>query len=147
MLQEYVRLNKNILIAFAASLAVSALAAQALSNQDAYLNTTWTTIIDYVVYFSAFSLMFYLDSRAKYRNGDGSTDSARLKRDLKKLITSLGVGEIVYTIVRWLLQYYFLTIQYDPYLASIVSQSASTVIYIMVVNLSAKMTRLYRDAS
>ncbi len=145
MLQEYLKLNKNILIAFSASIIVSAIIAQILSNQTDYLNTTYTTIADYIVYFSVFSGIFYLDNRKKYRLESGKTDTVRLKHDLKKLITSLGIAEVVYTIVRWVFQYYFLSISYDPYLASIASQGISTVIYMIVINLSVKMTRLYKD--
>jgi len=145
VLQEYLKLNKNILIAFSASIIVSAIIAQILSNEADYLNTTYTTIADYIVYFSVFSGIFYLDNRKKYRLESGKTDTVRLKHDLKKLITSLGIAEVVYTIVRWVFQYYFLSISYDPYLASIASQGISTVIYMIVINLSVKMTRLYKD--
>ena len=89
--------------------------------------------------------MFYLGNRKKYILESGKTDTVKLKHDLKKLITSLGIAEVVYTIVRGLLQYYFLTVNYDPYLASIISQSISTVIYMIVLNLIVKITRLYKD--
>jgi hypothetical protein len=147
MLQEYLKLNKNILIAFAASIIISAIIAQILSDQADYLNTTYTTIADYVIYFSVFSGLFYLDNRKKYHLESGGTDTAKLKQDLKKLVTSLGIAEIVYTVARWALQYYFLTINYDPYLASIASQGTSTIIYMVVVNLSVKITRLYKDGN
>ena len=147
MLQEYLKLNKNILIAFAASITISAVIAQLLADQADYLNTTYTTIADYVIYFSVFSGLFYLDNRKKYRLESGKTDTVKLKQDLKKLVASLGIGEIVYTAVRWILQYYFLTINYDPYLASIVSQGLSTIVYMIVVNLSVKISRLYKDGN
>lgn len=147
MLQEYLKLNKNVLIAFAASIILSAVIAQILSDQADYLNTTYTTIADYVIYFSVFSSLFYFDNRKKYRLDSGKTDTARLKSDLKKLIMSLGIAEIVYTVLRWVLQYYFLTINYDPYLASIVSQGISTIIYMIVLNLTVKITRLYKDGN
>ncbi|MDH5415692.1 MAG: hypothetical protein OEX98_03855 [Nitrosopumilus sp.] len=147
MLQEYLRLNKNILIAFTASIVISALIAQILSEQTDYLNTTYTTIADYVIYFSVFSGLFYFDNRKKYRLASGRTNTTKLKNDLKKLVTSLGIAEIVYTVIRWILQYYFLTINYDPYLASIASQGISTIIYMIVVNLSVKITRLYKDGN
>ncbi|MCV0401019.1 MAG: hypothetical protein K5777_03430 [Nitrosopumilus sp.] len=147
MLQEYLKLNKNVLIAFAASIIISAIIAQILSDQADYLNTTYTTIADYVIYFSVFSFLFYIDNRKKYRLDSGKTDTAKLKDDLKKLITSLGIAEVVYTAARWILQYYFLTINYDPYLASIASQGISTIIYMIVLNLTVKITRLYKDGS
>jgi hypothetical protein len=147
MLQEYLKLNKNILIAFAASIIISAIIAQILSDQADYLNTTYTTIADYVIYFSVFSSLFYLDNRKKYKLESGKTDTVKLKQDLKKLITSLGIAEVVYTIARWALQYYFLTINYDPYLASIVSQGISTIIYMIILNFIVKITRLYKDGN
>lgn len=147
MLQEYLKLNKNILIAFAASIIISAVIAQILSDEADILNTTYTTIADYVIYFSVFSSLFYFDNRKKYRLESGKTDTEKLKHDLKKLITSLGIAEVVYTIARWALQYYFLTINYDPYLASIVSQGISTIIYMMVLNSIVKITRLYKDGN
>ena len=147
MLQEYLKLNKNVLIAFAASIIISAIIAQILSDQEDYLNTTYTTIADYAIYFSVFSGLFYLDNRKKYQLKSGGTDVIQLKQDLKKLITSLGIAEIVYTVVRWALQYYLLTINYDPYLASIVSQGISTIIYMIVLNLIVKITRLYKDGN
>jgi hypothetical protein len=147
MLQEYLKLNKNILIAFAASIIISAIIAQVLSDQADYLNTTYTTIADYVIYFSVFSSLFYLGNRKKYRLESGGTDTAKLKHDLKKLITSLGIAEVVYTVVRWALQYYFLSINYDPYLASIISQGISTIVYMIVLNFIVKITRLYKDGN
>ena len=147
MLQEYLKLNKNVLVAFAASIIISAIIAQFLSDQADYLNTTYTTIADYVIYFSVFSGLFYLGNRKKYRLESGGIDTVKLKQDLKKLITSLGIAEVIYTVVRWALQYYFLTLNYDPYLASIASQGMSTIIYMIVLNLIVKITRLYKDGN
>jgi len=147
MLQEYFKLNKIILIAFAVSISLSALVAQSLEGQENYLNTTYTLIFDYVFYFSTFGGLYYLDNRKKYLLVSGKSDTEKIRHDLIKIITSLGIAEIVYTISRWSLQYYFLAINYDPYLASIVSQSISTIIYMITVNLSVKMTRLYKHGS
>ena len=143
--KEYLKLNKNILLGFLASIVISAIVAQLLSKQEHYLNTTLTLVVDYVVYFSTFGGLYYLDNRNKYILKSGETDKTALKKDLIKIITSLGIGEVVYTIVRWLLQYYLLTKNYDPYLASLTSQSISTTIYMAVVNFSVKLTRLYKD--
>ncbi len=145
--REYIKLNKNILLAFAASITISATVAQLLADQVAYLNTTLTLIVDYVVYFSVFGFLYYFDNRKKYRRDSGKTDNELLRKDLLKIISSLGIAEVVYTIFRWAIQYYLLSIQYDPYLASLVSQGISTIVYMIVINLSVKMTRLYKDGS
>jgi hypothetical protein len=132
-------------LAFAASIIISAIAADYFSDQYAYLNTTLTLVVDYVVFFSTFGILFYIDNRRKYRTETGQLKKSLLKSDLVKIITSLGIGEVVYTIVRWVLQYYLLQINYDAYLASIVSQLISTIVYLAVLNLSVKITKLYKD--
>ena len=145
--KEYLKLNKNILLGFAASIVISAIVADYLADQQDYLNTSITLVADYAVFFSVFGFLFYLDNRKKYRTETGNLQKSLLKSDLLKIITSLGIGEVIYTIVRWVLQYYLLQIDYDAYLASIVSQMISTVVYMIVLNLSVKFTRLYKDGN
>ena len=142
--RDYLKLNKSFLVAIISSIIISALAAQLLVDQEDYLNTTFTLIVDYTVYFSVFFTMYYFDNRKKYLLESGKKDNQAFRKDLIKIISSLGIAEIVYTIARWLLQYYFLTIEYDPYLASIISQVISASICLLVLNLSVKMTRLYK---
>lgn len=142
--QDYLKLNKNILLAFSASITISALFAQLLSSEVAYLNSTFTLMVDYVVYFSTFGILFYFDNKKKYLLDSRKIDSPRLKKDLIKLISSLGISEIIYTIIRWFVQYYLLTINYEPYLASLISHGFSTIVYMIIVNLSVKITRLYK---
>lgn len=142
--REYIKLNKNLLIAFAAAITISAIVAQLLAGQENYLNSSYTVIVDFIVFYSTFGSLFYFDNRKKYLSESG-IDDGRLKKDLIKIISSLGIGEVIYTTLRWFLQYYFLTIQYEPYLASVIAHLASTVIYLISVNLSVKFTRLYKD--
>ncbi|MDR3782020.1 MAG: hypothetical protein P4K92_01735 [Candidatus Nitrosotalea sp.] len=145
--KEYLKLNKNILLGFLASIVVSAIVAQMFSNQQNYVNATITLGVDYIVYFSTFGTLFYFDNKNKYLLKSGEVDKTGLRRDLIKVISSLGIGEVVYTICRWSLQYYLLTNSYQPYIASLMSQSISTVIYMITVNLSVKYMRLYKDGS
>lgn len=143
--KEYLKLNKNIFLGFLASIVVSAIFAQMFSNQQNYVNATLTLCVDYVVYFSTFGGLFYFDNKKKYLLKTGEVDKASLRRDLIKVISSLGIGEVIYTICRWSLQYYLLTNSYQAYAASLISQSMSTVIYMITVNLSVKFMRLYKD--
>lgn len=143
--REYIRLNKNLIIAFVVAITVSAITAQLLSDQQSYANSSYTVLVDFVTFYSVFSFLFYVDNRKKYRLESGGVDSARLKKDLVKIISSLGVAEIVYTAARWLLQYYFLNMEYEAYLASITAHVISTILYMIVVNVSVRITRLYKN--
>ena len=145
--KEYLKLNKNVLLGFLGSIIVSAIAADYFADQADYLNTSLTLIIDYAMFFSIFGGLFYLDNRKKYVLDNGQRDNTLLKSDLIKIISSLGIGEIVYTIVRWTLQYYCFIINYEPYMASIISQLISTVVYMVTLNLSIKLTKLYKDGN
>ena len=145
--KEYLKLNKNILLGFCASIIISAIVAQYLSDQQNYVNATLTLMVDYVVYFSTFGALFYIDNRKKYLLESGQVDKSSLKNDLIKIVSSLGIGEVIYTISRWSLQYYLLTNSYHAYLASLIAQSISTCIYMITVNMSVKLMRLYKDGT
>jgi len=141
--QEYLKLNKNILFGFVASVIISALVAQLFFEKEHYVNATITLFVDYSVYLSTFGSLHYVDNRKKYKLESGEINWVILKKDLIKLVSSLGIGEIIYVIMRWIIQYYLLAI-YEPYLASIISQSISFIAFLAVVNLFVKLTGLYR---
>ena len=61
--KEYLKLNKNILLGFAASIIISAIVADYFEDQQDYVNTTVTLVTDYAVFFSVFGFLFYLDNR------------------------------------------------------------------------------------
>jgi hypothetical protein len=145
--KEYIKLNKNLIISFGIAITVSAITAQLLADQQSYLNSSYTVIVDFVTFYSSFSILFYFDNRKRYRLEGGKLDKPRLKKDLIKIISSLGIGEIVYTTVRWYLQYYFLNIGYEPYVASVIAHVVSTIVYMIVVNLGVKITRLYKHGT
>lgn len=145
--KEYFKLNKNLFLSIVVAVIVSALTAQLLADQEAYLNSSYTLVMDLVVFYTTFGVLFYVDNRKKYLTESGKIDSPRLKKDLLKIITSVGAGELVYIAIRWYLQYYLLTIDYEPYLASVVTHAISAVVYLVIVNLGVNLTKLYKDGT
>ena len=145
--KEYLKLNRNVFIAFAADIIVSAIVAQLLAEQQDYLNATFTLLADYATFFSILGFLFYYNNRKKYKLESGETNWILLKVDLVKIVSSLGIAEIAYTIVRWLSQYYFLTIDYDPYLASVIGQIIAIAVYMITLNFLVSITKLYKDSN
>ena len=143
--KQYQKLNRNIFIAFAVDFIVSAIVAQMLIEQEHYLNATVTILADHVTFLSILGFLLYLDNRNKYRLNSGKTNWSLLKTDLVKIIATLGIAEIIYTIVRWGFQFYFLTVDYEPYLASILGQIIAVAIYLVIINFLVKITRWYKD--
>jgi len=143
--KKYLKLNRNIFIAFAVDFIVSAIVAQTFIEQEHYLNATITILADHGTFLSILGFLLYLDNRNKYRLDSGKTNWSLLKIDLVKIIASLGVAEIIYTIVRWGFQFYFLTVDYEPYLASIIGQAIAVAIYLVIINFLVKITKWYKD--
>ncbi len=141
--KEYLALNKNLFFAFVAAEIIAAITSELLSQSVSYLNTSITMVAEYSVYFSFFGLLYSLDNRKEYKLENGEIDWPRLRKDLIKIMTSLGVGEIVYTVLRWFSLDYLLVQSYQPYLSSIMSAVVSFAIYLIVVNLTVKATKLY----
>lgn len=141
--KDYFKLGKNVIIAAVSSLLVSALVAQLLGDQENYLNTTFTLLADYGTFFSTLGILLYLENRKKFKLNSGHTDWPLLKKDLVKMITSLGIAEIIYTVFRWYFQFYFLEVNYDPYLASIIGQIIAFSIYMVSLLFLARVTRMF----
>ena len=143
--KKYLKLTRNIFIAFAVDFIVSAIVAQTLIEQEHYLNATITILADHGTFLSILGFLLYLDNRNKYRLDSGKTNWPLLKIDLVKIIASLGIAEIIYTIVRWGFHFYFLTVDYEPYLASIIGQAIAVAIYLYIINFLVKITKWYKD--
>ena len=127
------------MICFIISALLSAVVAQLLSNYENYTITTFTIIIGYVIYFGVFSSLFYLDNKKRYK----TMKSGLIKRELFAMISSFGVGEIVYLVLRWPTLYYFLEIGIEPYLASLISEIISTACYMITVTIFLRKTKTF----
>ena len=136
---QLLQINRNFLICFVISASLSAIASQLLADQENYLNTTITIVVGYVIYFGIFSVLFYWDNIERYR----SMKSNLIKKELLALISSFGVGEIIYLGIRWPTLYYFLEVGMEPYLASLISEVISTGCYMASVTIFLRKTKTF----
>jgi len=137
--RQLLKINRNFLLCFIISASVSAAVAQLLVDQENYINTTITIIAGYLTFFTIFTSLFYLDNKKRYTQ----MESASIKKELVKLVSSLGLGEIIYLTVRWPLQFYFLEIQFEPFIASFSAEIIATTIYMCFVSIFLKATKTY----
>ncbi|MEK0339197.1 MAG: hypothetical protein QQN62_06540 [Nitrosopumilus sp.] len=137
--QQLLQINRNFLICFVISASLSAAVAQLLVDYENYLNTTFTIIFGYIIYFGIFSYLFYLDNKKRYK----TMKSSLIKKELFALISSFGVGEIIYLSVRWPTLYYFLEIGIEPFLASLISEIISTACYMITVTIVLRKTKTF----
>lgn len=139
MNQQLLQINRNFIICFIVSASLSAVVAQLLSGYENHLTTTITIATGYVIYFGIFSVLFYLDNKKRYKQ----MQSSLIKKEIISMISSFGMGEIVYLAIRWPSLYYFLEINIEPYIASIISEVIATACYMMAVTIILKKTKTF----
>jgi hypothetical protein len=145
--QEVIVFNKNIIIAAIASIiadaAVVHYSAEAISND--ILVSLISIITDTGVYLSAFACMFYIDNRKKYIDiVTGKRDSSRFKHDAKRIVTALGVSELVYIITKFISIYLLLqTNAASPYQVAMLTTLVAWVFYIIAANLMVRVQKLF----
>jgi len=137
--QQLLQINRNFLICFIISASLSAVFAQVLSNYESYLNTTFTIIFGYIIYFGIFSSLFYFDNKERYK----TMKSNLIKKELLTLLSSFGVGEIIYLGIRWPTLYYFLEIGIEPYISSLISEVIATACYMISVTIFLRKTKTF----
>ncbi len=144
MNQDFLKLNKNIIIGAIVAWILAAVTAFVLSDQEDYLLTTYTVLAEYVGFFGVFFLLFYLDNKKNYKLDSGKKDKVAIRTAFVKLGVSWVVSEIIYLSIRWLLGYYLLTIGFEPNIATILSQIVAFTAFIIAMNVGAKFTKLYK---
>ena len=137
--QQLLQINRSFLICFIVSASLSAVFSQMLSEYESYLNTTFTIIFGYIVYFGIFSGLFYLDNKQRYK----TMESKAIRKEIVSLLSSFGVGEVVYLGIRWPTLYYFLEIGMEPFIASLISEVIATVFYMISVTMFLRKTKTF----
>jgi len=137
--RQLLQINRSFLICFIVSASLSAIVAQMLVGYDSYLNATITIIFGYVVYFGIFAGLFYWNNIERYK----SMKSNLIKKELLVMISSFGVGEVIYLGIRWPTLYYFLEIGIEPYIASLISEIIATAFYMASVTIFLRKTKTF----
>ena len=146
--QEVILFSRNIIIAAVASIIADAVvvhySAEAISND--ILVSLISIKTDTGIYLAAFACMFYIDNRRKKYIDvvTGKRDSSRLKHDARKIVTALGVSELVYIITKFISIYLLLqTMAASPYQVAMLTTLVAWVFYIITANLMVRAQKLF----
>jgi hypothetical protein len=139
MNQQLLQINRNFIICFIVSASLSAVVAQLLVGYENQITTTITIGAGYVIYFGIFSSLFYLDNKNRYKQ----MKSSLIRREIFSMISSFGVGEIIYLAIRWPSLYYFLEIGMEHYIASLISEIIATACYMLAVTVFLRKTKTF----
>jgi hypothetical protein len=145
--RELILFNKNIILAAVAAIITDAIgvqyAAQSISNN--VLVSIFSIIIDTGVYLVAFAGLFYIDNKKKYIDTlTGKRDSNMFKQDAKKIVTALGVSEVVYMIGKFTSIYLLLQSNVaPPYQVAMLSTLLAGGFSTVTANLMVKAQKLF----
>jgi hypothetical protein len=142
--QDFLKLNKSLIIGAIVAGVLAAITAYVFSDQESHILTTYTVLAEYVGFFGIFFPLFYLDNKKKYKLDSGKKDKGAIKKALVKLGASFGLGEIFYLCIRWFLGYYLLTVGFESNVATIISEIAGFTAFIIAMNIVTKVTKLYK---
>ncbi|HEU4482227.1 MAG TPA: hypothetical protein VFR65_04165 [Nitrososphaeraceae archaeon] len=144
--REIISFNKNIIIAAI----INAIANVFIVNYASIIYVTnyllisvISIIADFLIYNVSFIILYFIDNRSKYVNPDGSKNNQKIKQDLKKLITIIGLAEISYLATKFLLTFIiFQSLSIDPSLISIITTVLAWIFYIIIANIMARKQKL-----
>ncbi len=146
--RELILFNRNIIIAAITSIIVDAIvvnyAVQITSNS--IVVSMVSMITDSGVYLATFAVMFLIDNKTKYIDSTtGKKDSARFRKDVKKIITALGVSELVYMFVKFTSVYILLQSNLaPPYQVAVGSTLLAWIVYLITANAMVKWQKLFK---
>jgi hypothetical protein len=144
--REIISFNKNIIIAAI----INAIANVFIVNYASIIYVTNYLLIsvisivaDFLIYNVSFIILYLIDNRSKYVNPDGNKNNQKIKQDLKKLITIIGLAEISYLATKFLLTFIiFQSLSIDPSLISIITTVLAWIFYIIIANIMARKQKL-----
>jgi hypothetical protein len=145
--RELILFNKNIMVAAIAAIITDAIvvqyAAESITNNA--LVSIFSIIADIGMYLAAFVGLFYIDNRKKYIDTvTGKRDSNRFKQDAKKLMTALGVSEVIYMIGKFTSIYLLLQSNVaPPYQVAMLSTLLAGGFSTVTANLMIKAQKLF----
>lgn len=146
--KDYILFNKNIIIAGTAALIVGIFFTQFFAQQskDNFLNSIVTLFVEYGIYIPLFALFFYFDNKSRYVDPlSGKKNYAIIKNDIIKLFTIFSVSEIIYAVSKVSIHFQLMQISFEPYQASIIGSFTAWFIFLVVINLGAKVVKLFKS--
>lgn len=145
--RDYVLFNKNLIISGASAIFTSALVAQLYTRYDtnALANSIVAIAAEYGVYLPLFAFLFYRDNRHRYTDPlTGKRDSKTLKNDVKKLLASFSISEIIFSITRTSAHYQILQSGAEAYQASMIGSLIAWAVFFVCINAGVKFVRLFK---
>ena len=148
--RDVIFFNKNIVLSGIASLIVGSILTQVYALHYGYTNNFTTSVLslatEYSVFFPLFALLYYRDNKFRYIDPTtGKRKVDRIKSDVKKLLATFSVSELIYSSSKVLIGYQMLQMALlAPYQAALASTMMSWILSAASINIMIKVLKLFR---
>lgn len=100
--KDIISFNKNIIIAAIVTADIFIVNyASIIYITDYLIISVISLVADFLIYNVSFIILYFTDNKSKYINPNGSQNNQKIKQDLKKLITIIGLAEISYLVTKF----------------------------------------------
>lgn len=142
-------MNKNLLIAGIFGFLASAVIAElyALYSPSDILTSTVTVLVGFIIYKTAFVVLFHIDNKQKYTNILTSEINFNiLKQIIKKMIFAWSIFDIVNNLVRGIILFELLLIEFKPFEAAIISSITASSLSYLSINLISRHIKIFSSS-
>ena len=146
--REIIHFNKNFLIASIITALLDVVIVTYASITYAGNNLLISIIsltADFAIFNLIFIILFYLENKQRYLKSDGTRDKQQLRQDSIKLVTTLGLSEIVYLFTKFVSTYLFFEFtQINSSMISIITTVIGWILYATTANIMIKKTKFFK---
>ena len=146
---DYILFNKDIIISGAFALIVGTFFTQFYSQYEKnnFLNSIVTLSVEYAVYIPLFAFLYYLDNKEKYVDLKVERKTMQsLKKEIIKLFAIFSISEIIFSVSKVSIHFQLMQMSYEPYHATIIASFSAWSIFLVVINLGAKIIKLFKSS-
>jgi hypothetical protein len=147
--RETILMNRNLLIAGIFGFIASAVIAElyALYSPSDVLTSTVTVLVGFIIYKTAFVVLFHIDNKQKYTNRLTSEINFNiLKQIIKKMIFAWSIFDIVNNLVRGIILFELLLIDLKPFEAAIISSITASSLSYLSINLISRHIKIFSSS-
>lgn len=146
--RDIIHFNKNFLIAsiITALLDVVIVTYASITYADNNLLISIISLTtDFAIFNFIFIILFYLENKQRYLKSDGTKDKQQLRQDSIKLVTTLGLSEIVYLFTKFVSTYLFFEFtRINSSEISIITTVIGWILYATTANIMIKKTKFFK---
>ena len=148
--RNYILFNKNIIISGTLAFIIGTFFTQFYSQYEKnnFVNSIVTLSVEYAVYIPLFAFLYYLDNKEKYVDPQsGKKKYTNIKKDIIKLFGIFSISELVFSVSKVSIHFQLMQLSFEPYLASMIGSFTAWFIFLVVINLGAKIVKLFKSSN